>query len=104
MDLNILRYKVSVLNDLEAQINNKPKPRYNITKKERIAIKSLKTNEKIVIKSADKGGATVIWNKKDYIAEGNRQLENQVHYKKFEQPEKTIRQFIKEVQIDLNHL
>ena len=104
MDPNILRYKVSVLNDLEAQIDNKPKPRYNISKKERMAIKSLKNNEDIVIKPADKGGAIVIWNKKDYIAEGNRQLENQVHYKKLEQPKKTIREFIKEVETDLNYL
>ena len=40
----------------------------------------------IIIKPADKGGATVIMNKKDYIQEANRQLSNTLHYKKLSEP------------------
>ena len=104
MDPNILRYKISVLNDLEVQLNKVSRPRYNITKKERQALRSLRTNPDIIIKPADKGGAIVIWKKEDYIKEGEKQLSNQIHYKKLEDSNKTIKKFIKEVQGDLAYL
>ena len=48
--------------------------------KECRAIQSLKTNPSIVIKPADKGGATVLMNKAYYIAEANRQLSYDAFY------------------------
>ena len=58
----------------------------NLTKPEKQAIKSLQNNKNIIIKPADKGSATVIMNKKDYIDEANRQLSNTLHYRKLSQP------------------
>lgn len=46
----------------------------NLTKDEWAAIKALKEDDTIVIKAADKGGATVIMNQTDYHAEVMRQL------------------------------
>lgn len=54
---------------------------YNLSKSESKALKALKDQEDIVIKPADKGGAVVVMNKTDYIAEGNRQLSNSNFYK-----------------------
>ena len=39
----------------------------NVTKRERIALKNLRKNEDLVILPADKGNATVLLNKEDYI-------------------------------------
>ena len=58
----------------------------NMTKLEKQALKSLKTNKNIIIKPADKGSCTVIMDKIDYINEGVRQLSNSNHYKKIEEP------------------
>ena len=55
----------------------------NLTKNEKIALKSLKNDPQIIIKPADKGSATVIMDRQDYLAEGNRQLSNTMHYRKF---------------------
>ena len=52
----------------------------NISCKERAAIQSLKRNKNIIIKPADKGGATVILNRSDYIKEGKNQLNHQQNY------------------------
>lgn len=52
----------------------------NLTKDERKAIKELQNNPNIVIKPADKGGATVVLNKKDYIAEADKQLRDHRFY------------------------
>jgi hypothetical protein len=52
----------------------------NLTRKQQQAIKSLQNNKEIVIKPADKGGAIVIWNKTDYLAEAYRQLGRRDHY------------------------
>ena len=101
MDPNIMRYKISVLNDLEAQLPLRKKPRYNTSKKERQALQHLKKNENIVIKPADKGGAIVIQNKEDYIKEGERQLANTTHYKMVEDYKKLRKEFIKEVELNL---
>lgn len=67
--------------------NLKPKrEKLNISEQEYLAIKSLKNNKGIVIKKADKGSATVIMNKTDYLAEGYRQLSNSNYYKKLDSP------------------
>ena len=46
----------------------------NLSKAEYRAIKELSNNTNIIIKPADKGGAVVILDKKDYLAEGYKQL------------------------------
>ena len=47
-------------------------------------MKRLSNNTDIIIKPADKGGATVIMNTEDYVKEAKRQLDNEVHYKRVE--------------------
>ena len=104
MDPNIMRYKTSVLNDMQSKLKIKRRPRYNISIKERKALKNLKQNTNIIIKPADKGGAIVILNKDDYIKEGKRQLQQQQHYKKLDDFEKIRKKFIKEVETSLQSL
>ena len=48
----------------------------NLTKQERIALKNLQERSDIIITKADKGGAVVIWDVKDYIREADRQLQD----------------------------
>lgn len=66
-------------------INNSPyiqlKEKFNLTQEETSSINLLKNNKNITIKPADKGGATVILNTQNYIAEANRQLANTTYYK-----------------------
>ena len=63
---------------LEIEIT-KPKP--NIPKSERKAIRQLKENSEINIKKADKGTTTVIMNKTDKIKEGMTLIEVKEHYR-----------------------
>ena len=56
----------------------------NISRLEQMAIGTLKSNQKIVIKPADKGSAIVILNRTDYIAEGERQLTDDKYYQPLE--------------------
>ena len=58
----------------------------NSDREERTAIKTLKQNKDIIIKPADKGAAIVVMDKTDYVGEAERQLANQVHYKRLEEP------------------
>ena len=52
-----------------------PKDKYNnITSKERQALYDLKNDKSIVIKSADKGSAVVVWDRANYIKEAEKQL------------------------------
>ena len=52
----------------------------NLTPSEYEAIKSLKNDKNIIIKKADKGAATVIMDRSDYIKEGLRQLSDTNFY------------------------
>ena len=52
----------------------------NLTKEEYQSIKSLRNHPDIIIKPADKGSAIVILDKHNYIAEGERQLQNEQSY------------------------
>ena len=97
-----MRYKTTVLNEMKIELGNRRNPRFNTTKQERKAMKSLKKNQDIIIKPADKGVAIIILNKEDYIKEGMRQLSNTNHYKELEEPEKTIKRFIQEVKESLD--
>lgn len=58
----------------------------NLTRGEREAIRTLRSNADIIIKPADKGGAVVIMNVEDYEAEGLRQLNNTKYYHKLDGP------------------
>ena len=61
-------------------------PKGNLPKNEQIAFKNLAKNKDIIIKPADKGAATVVIDKKDYIAETERQLSHPILYKTLNQP------------------
>ena len=70
------------MNELGLQDSISPRPRKKNTEPDHLrAQKELSANTNIVIKPADKGGATVIQNRADYVAEGLRQLGDQVFYK-----------------------
>lgn len=53
----------------------------NLSPEERSAIRSLKNNNNILIKPADKGGAVVLLDVESYRAEGLRQLHNTDYYR-----------------------
>ena len=62
--------------------NTATKNKSNISKNEWEAIKSLKENDSIVIKEADKGGAVVVMNKTHYYSMVVKILQDEVTYKK----------------------
>ena len=58
-----------------------PKDKFNnLTKSERKALYDLKNDKSIVIKSADKGSAVVVWDREDYIKEAEKQLGDEYVY------------------------
>ncbi|XP_072044331.1 uncharacterized protein [Amphiura filiformis] len=68
--------------DIEPHFHSKTTQKRNISSTERTALKSLKSNQDYIIKSADKGGAVVVWRKDLYINEANRQLSDTDTYLK----------------------
>lgn len=64
----------------------KLKEKHNLTHDELTSLKKLKSNKTIIIKPADKGGATVILDTDNYIREANRQLDNNTYYRKLDSP------------------
>ena len=63
-----------------------PAHKENLSKSEATVLKKLKQNPEIVLKPADKGSATVILDRENCVAEGNRQLNNPNHYMRLDQP------------------
>ena len=71
--------------DIVIEISNTHRFQHdNLNKRERAALKRLNNNRGIIIKPADKGGATVIVKTKDYITEAMWQLSNEEYVKKVE--------------------
>ena len=65
------------LSSLEEKLMNIeiPQNKYNnLTREERSALYNLKNDKNVVIKSADKGSAVVVWDRDDYIKEAEEQL------------------------------
>lgn len=74
-----------MLNEAQLSSYKGSNPRYNnLSTAERNAIKELNNNKEIIIKPADKGGAIVILNTKDYIKEAQRQLGDINFYQKLD--------------------
>lgn len=58
----------------------------NLTLQEQGILEELRQLKTIVIKPADKGSAIVIMDRKDYVQEARRQLENQTYYQPLHKP------------------
>ena len=84
-DQNFDNYRKLTQQEIMTELNVSPNyKRFNLTKKERKAIKLLAQNTDIVIKLADKGGAIVIQDKTNYIVECQHQLSNETHYQELD--------------------
>ena len=58
-----------------------PKDKFNnLSKEERDALYSLKNDNTIVIKGADKGSGVVVWDREDYLKEEHKQLSDEEVY------------------------
>lgn len=77
-----LTTRVTYKNSSQVKLSHKP----NLSSQELDSIKKLKNNREIIIKSADKGGATVIMDRENYIFEINRQLNDDKYYIKINEP------------------
>ena len=58
------------------------RPPTNIAKHEIQSLHQLKTDNDLIVKPADKGGAIVIWPKDSYLKEAYRQLNDSNHYRR----------------------
>ena len=79
---------LGTISKINADLSNLQVPYHqnNLTKGEISALRSIKENAEIIIKPADKGSATVIMDKENYINEGYRQLNDNQYYEKIENP------------------
>ena len=71
------------LSSLEEKLMNVEVPNdkfNNLTNSERKALYDLKNDKSIVIESADKGLAVVVWDSEDYIKEAEKQLDDEEVY------------------------
>jgi hypothetical protein len=85
-----------------------PNRKHNLNQNLRSSLKSLRNNDQIIIKPADKGGAVVVMNKPDYMSKAFDLLNNRLHYRRVykDQTEaytKTIDNYIKK-EIKRGHL
>ena len=75
-----------------------PKDKLNsLTKSEQKALYDLKNDKSIVIKSADKGLAVVVWDREDYIKEAEKELADEQVYEKVSKDAATLLKTINEV-------
>ena len=70
--------------DIERYFSNNKRSGDNLSNRERSALQRLENRKDIVIKKADKGGATIILDSKDYLEEGVRQLIDEKYYEKLD--------------------
>ena len=82
-ELYLNTYVENIRQNIIEELNKKQRfQRNNLNTQERVALIRLSDDRNIVIKPADKGGATVILSSEDYVAEPLGQLDNTEYYKK----------------------
>lgn len=74
----VLTFEQAVLNDIHNMVT--PTSFNNLSFNEREAVRALTEDESIIIKQADKEGATVIMSALDYDTECQRQLNDKQYY------------------------
>ena len=101
---NLLNYTAHILQDLKSHFysSNKHPLHKNLNTNEQKALTELEHLTDSIIKPADKGGAIVIWPKKDYLLEAHRQLGNTNFYTKI--PQNNIPHLHTEIQSFLDDL
>jgi len=73
----------------------------NITKDERILLKEIKSNNNIIVVSADKGGKTVVMNKDMYISKIEDKLKDNKLYEETNDPTKKLKKKINNLAMKL---
>ena len=68
----------------DAKILNTKRPKDNLTIEEQKTLEELSKRDNIIITNADKGGAIVITDIDKYISEAQRQLNDEINYKKLQ--------------------
>ena len=93
----MLTYIEATQRELEKELKKmKEKPYNNLTKSERTSMKELSERVGIIITKAEKGGAVVIVDVKDYIKQAERHINNTKNYRKLqEDPTATNMKFVK---------
>ena len=93
----MLTYIEATQRELEKELTKmKERPYNNQTKSERTSMKELSERVGITITKAEKGGAVVIVDVKDYIKQAERQINNTKNYRKLqEDPTATNMKFVK---------
>ena len=61
---------------------------YSLTKDEYLAMRSLANDRNVIIKPADKWSSIVVWDRLDYLAEAEKQLNDSKTYKEIQWSEK----------------
>lgn len=89
----ILEYSPTHNSTLRESIANRNRDRFiqlkeinNLNKNELASLNKLKNLTDVIIKPADKGSATVLMNRLDYISEAERQLNNNKYYIRLKEP------------------
>lgn len=77
---NFIETFSSLVSDGIRTINQGLPSKHNLSLNEKKALKTLSSNTEIIIKSADKGGGTVILDKNDYLKEAERLLSDTKYY------------------------
>lgn len=89
---NDLETFISNVVDIPLTPNKRTNIKYNLSKSQQNSIKSLINDENIIIKEADKGGATVIMNRSFYQTQIEKLLSKEDYYKKLdESPHKDLK-------------
>ena len=80
-------YIKAINQDLERSVHTGPKRHHsdNLMSQERQALASLSTRTDIIIKKADKGSATVVMSREDYVSKVMQHLNIEQHYKKLQE-------------------
>ena len=90
---NLEVYLSQVENEL-LSIVDEPIRYSNLSKEEWVAMRSLADDRSIVVKKADKGSCIVVWDRNDYLREGEKQLKDQNVHRKVDLKDKTLSQLV----------